>query len=192
MKIKIKINLNFISLSLSTRVEFVVNKEPIGSGGFRQVFEATSQTKGFDTKKWVVKKYLAKTVADIEFLQQTVETHTKKLIQMHNLARNFTARLKQEVEAAGNADKFGTALNYNKAFFGMCGDEIVTVEEFIPRDFEKYIKNTGNVCGDAESDVCQKTKCLVHYTFERSDKQLMLLDIQGCDYTFFDPEVATK
>jgi hypothetical protein len=121
MKIKIKINLNFISLSLSTRVEFVVNKEPIGSGGFRQVFEATSQTKGFDTKKWVVKKYLAKTVADIEFLQQTVETHTKKLIQMHNLARNFTARLKQEVEAAGNADKFGTALNYNKAFLVCVG-----------------------------------------------------------------------
>lgn len=168
-----------------------LKKEPIGTGGFRQAFEATSQTKGFNTKKWVIKKYLTKTVEDIQFLNQTVESHTKKIVQMYNLARNLAARLQQEFAEAGNSDKFGTLLNYNKVFFGKCGYEIVTVEEFIGGKFDKHINNTGNICGDTESDVCQKAECLVHYTFEKSDKQLMLLDIQGCNYTLFDPEVAT-
>ena len=66
------------------------------------------------------------------------------------------------------------------------------MEEFIEGTFEKYINNTGDVCGDFDSDVCNKTECLVHYTFERSDEKLMLLDIQGCGYVLFDPEVATE
>ena len=52
--------------------------------------------------------------------------------------------------------------------------------------------NTGNVCGDEYLDMCQKAQCFVHYTYERSEKQLMVLHIQGCDYTLFDPEVASK
>jgi hypothetical protein len=54
---------------------------------------------------------------------------------MHNLARNFTARLKQEVVKRGKADEFGEVLQYNKVFFGKCGDECVTVEDFIPGTF---------------------------------------------------------
>ena len=61
------------------KVDFLINKEPIGTSGFRQAFEATSQTKGFNTMKWVVKKYLAKTIEDIQILQQAVESHTKKI-----------------------------------------------------------------------------------------------------------------
>lgn len=40
--------------------------------------------------------------------------------------------------------------------------------------------------------MCKKAECFVHYSFVRSDKELMVLDIQGCDYYLFDPEVATK
>ena len=32
----------------------------------------------------------------------------------------------------------------------------------------------------------------MHYSYERSEKQLMVLDIQGCGYTLFDPEVLSK
>ena len=77
--------------SVPDKVEFVIDKDPLGTGGFRQAFKATSQTKGFDHTPWVVKKYLAKTVSDIGILGQTVEQHTKKVVQMHCLARNFTA-----------------------------------------------------------------------------------------------------
>ena len=89
------------------KVDFVIGKDPIGTAGFRQAFKATSQTKGFDKVPWVVKKNLNKTVDDIEYLGRTVEQHTKKAVQMHNLARNFTARLQQEVVKKGKADEFG-------------------------------------------------------------------------------------
>ena len=75
----------------------MIDEDPLGTGGFRQAFKDTSQTKSFDHTSWVVKKYLAKTVSDIEILGQTVEQHTKKVVQMHCLARNFTARMQQEV-----------------------------------------------------------------------------------------------
>ncbi|XP_028396933.1 transient receptor potential cation channel subfamily M member 6-like [Dendronephthya gigantea] len=174
------------------KVDFVIAKDPIGTGGFRQAFKATSQTKGFDKAPWVVKKNLKQTVDDIEYLGQTVEQHTKKTVQMHNLARDFTVRLQQEVVKKGKAGEFGEVLQYNKVFFGKCGDECVTVEDFIPGTFDKHVNNTGHVCGNTETDLCQKAECFAHYSFERSDKQLIVLDIQGCDYMLCDPEVATK
>ena len=113
---------------------------------------------------------------------QTIEQHTKKTVQMHCLARN----------SAGRLEEFGPVLSYNKIYFGKCGDECVTVEEFIPGNFEKYVNNTGEVCGDPESDICKKAECFAHYSFIRSDNELMVLDIQGCDDKLCDPEVATQ
>ena len=66
------------------------------------------------------------------------------------------------------------------------------MEEFIPGDFEKHVNSSRGFCGDAEIDLSQKAECLVHYTYERSDKNLMLLDIQGCGYLLCDPEIASK
>lgn len=184
---------NLAWASTPVKVDFQINEDPLGTGGFRQAFKATSQTKGFDHTTWVVKKYLAKTVSDIEILGQTVEQHTKKVVQMHSLARNFTARLQQEVVMKADlVDKFGPVLEYNKIYFGKCAGECVTIEEFIPGTFDKHINNTGEVCGDEDLDVCQKAQCFVHYTYERSEKQLMVIDIQGCGYTLFDPEVASE
>ena len=50
---------------------------------------------------------LAKTREDVEFLGLTVEQHTQKAVQMHNLARNFAARLNKEVVTSDKAAKFG-------------------------------------------------------------------------------------
>ena len=79
--------------SVPDKVEFVIDEDPLGTGGFRQAFKATSQTKGFDHTSWVVKKYLAKTVSDIEILGQTVEQHTKKFVQMHCLGGDCNRKL---------------------------------------------------------------------------------------------------
>ena len=66
-----------------------------------------------------MKKYLAKTVSDIGILGQTVEQHTKKVVEMHCLARNFTARMQQEVVTKADlVDKFGQVFEYNKIYFG--------------------------------------------------------------------------
>jgi hypothetical protein len=89
------------------KVNFVIDKDPIGTGGCRQAFKATSQTKSFHKAPWLAKTNLAKTLEDVEFLGLTVEQHTQKVVQMHNLARNFAARLNKEVVTSDKAAKFG-------------------------------------------------------------------------------------
>ena len=73
-----------------------MEKEPFGTGGFRQAFKATSNDKEFQGS-WVIKKYLPKSISDIQATGQSIEQQTKKVVQMHYLARNFTARLSQEL-----------------------------------------------------------------------------------------------
>ena len=55
------------------RVDFSINPSPIGTGGFREVFNATSRQECFDASTWVVKKYLPKALEDIELTNQTPE-----------------------------------------------------------------------------------------------------------------------
>lgn len=194
-----KIDIYSFDLNLMTwssnpsAVDFVIEKEPFGVGGFRKAFRATSSTKEFCRSKWVVKRYLTKAIEDISLTSQTVEQHTRKVVQMHYLARNFAARLHQELQTGNSLSRFGEILRYNKIFLGKIGsDEVVTVEEFIDGSFDKYINNTGNICGDADSPICHKAEWLAHYSYERSNKEVMVVDIQGCNNILFDPEIASK
>ena len=89
-------SLIFLSLTLRMtwflvpqQAEFSIQSEPFGSGGFRQAYKASSITRGFEDKTWVVKKYLPQTVENITKANQTVGGHAKQSIQGHFLARNF-------------------------------------------------------------------------------------------------------
>ena len=61
-----------------TTVEFSIESEPFGTGGFRKAFKATSNDRGFQGSTWVVKRYLEKASGDIIAIGQTLEEHTKK------------------------------------------------------------------------------------------------------------------
>ena len=50
---------------------------------------------------------------------------------------------------------------------------------------------TGDCCVDETDVMGQKAKCLTHFSQQKSDKKLMLLDIQGSEYELFDPEIAS-
>ena len=174
-------------------IDFSIHKEPFAAGGFREAYKATSKAKEFETNTWVIKKYLATSVSDIEATGQTLEQHTKKVVQMHYLARNFAARLRQELQSKDNLVLFGETLRYNKIFLGKLDtNEYVTVEEYVEGSFVKHINNNGQICGDTSSPVCNKAECLAHFSFERSNKEIMVVDIQGCDYFLFDPEIASR
>lgn len=113
-------------------------------------------------------------------------------MQMHLLARNFASQLEADVKAKEESDFFGTAFRYRKIFHEETEDKsYVTVEEFILGVFTKYINNTGKTCVDPTSSVAKKAECLTHYTYERSDRKLMLVDIQGSGFDLFDPEIAS-
>ena len=95
-----------------TTVDFSIEPEPFGIGGFRKAFKATSNDRGFNGSTWVVKRYLEKAAVDIIAIGQTLEEHTKKVVQMHCLAQNFAAKLKEELLASDNEILFGETMSY--------------------------------------------------------------------------------
>ena len=46
-------------------------------------------------------------------------------------------------------------LQYGNIFLGKMENEFVTIEEFIPGKFIKYMNNNGAVCGEASDEFCQ-------------------------------------
>lgn len=48
------------------------------------------------------------------------------------------------------------------------------------------------VAPDDVSEISHKAETYVHYTYVKSQQQLMVTDIQGVDYTLRDPEVASS
>ena len=68
--------------------------------------------------------------------------------------------------------------------------ESVTVEEFVDGQFVKYINNDGSICKDDDTPSA-KAQCLAHFSYEKSNDEVMLVDIQGSGYTLYDPEIAS-
>ena len=88
---------------------------------------------------------------------------------------------------------FGECFNYKQIYLGWISSEkiYVTVEQFIPGQFVTYVNNTGNIIpvNDVNSTRGQKAECLVHFSYIKSHKKLMLVDIQGS--SLYDPEIAS-
>ena len=173
------------------QVEFSVSKKPFASGGFRDAYKATSVHQKFASKTWVLKKYLPQTLKTIEDMGQTVESHTKKVVQMHHLAASMAANLSAAVKKIRKEELFGELFRYTDIFMGKIDDDFVTVEEFVTGEFVKYINNTGELCTDPNDEYGKKAECLAHFSFVKSDKKLILLDIQGSGANLYDPEVAS-
>ena len=173
------------------RADFSMAKNPFASGGFREAYKASSNSIRFKGNEWVVKKYLPETLTVIGEINETVESHTKKVVQMHHLARNMTANLQMAVNEAKKEEEFGEMLRYNNIFLGKIDQDFVTVEEFIPGSFVKYINNTGQRCVEAENENGKKAECLSHFSFEKSEKTLMVVDIQGSGCNLYNPEIAS-
>ena len=72
----------------------------------------------------------------------------------------------------------------------------MTIEEFVPGCFKKYVNNDGTCLLQIQSDkedeeIFLRAECLSHFTYDHSGKQLMLFDLQGTGYNLYDPEIAT-
>ena len=75
------------------------------------MFKATSKMQQFHGQQWVVRRYLASTVDIIKQTKQTVEQHTKRVMKMHTLARNFAQKLEQELKQGGDLELYGPTLS---------------------------------------------------------------------------------
>ena len=93
-------------------------KNILQRGVSERLLKLLAATRTLKSHHGVVKRYLEQTVSDIHELGQTVEQQTKKGVQMHYLARNFAAKLREEVIQQDTVEIFGVILKYKKIFFG--------------------------------------------------------------------------
>ena len=72
--------------------------------------------------------------------------------------------------------------------------EFVTVAKFIPDTFQKYINDDGTILNRVETSVdgLKKVEAFAHYTYKKSEGNLMVPDIQGIGNVLCDPEIATE
>ena len=137
-----------------------------------------------------VEKYHSEAVKNIFDTGVGIDEHTKKAVQMHLLARNFASQLTSSL-ASEAAINFGETFRYRNVYCGKTKEgECVTIEKFIDGKFRKYLNNTGLLCGDKADPLCQKAKCLAHFSQEKSKGKILLVDIQGGGFEPYDPEVA--
>ena len=168
-----------------------VEETKFDSGAFRDAFRARCVDKSpYLSGEWVIKKYRDEAITTIkEQLKMSIEDHTRKQVQMHADARNLTARFVTKVPS-----EFGEEFTYGKVFYSELDNCPVTVEEYVPGVFTKYINNDGDIvesCDEDSSEIFQKAECLVHFTYSFSENKLMVLDIQGSGFKLYDPEIVT-
>ena len=91
----------------------------------------------------------------------------------------------------------GECLQFQKIYHGKISnrENHVTIEEYIPGSFVKHLNNNGMICGPSTYVALlqvQKAEYITHYSYENSDKKIMLIDLQGSGCTLLDPEIASK
>lgn len=181
-----------------------IEEEPFSEGGFRTVYKAKAYN---GNQEFVIKRFRKETIDQIDRVntvvlkEESVESLARKAVQMHKLASNLTELFNRHIENIGKKDEFGKSFLYNSIYLGIIKgnekgkeNEVVVVEEFIPGEFTKFINNNGAIVPGTVKDFDRalKAECLCHYTYIRSEKKLILLDIQGAGFTLFDPEIATS
>lgn len=143
--------------------------------------------------EWVVKTYNDDAVKTIqETANDSVENHCRKQVQMHSVAKHIAERFK-----AKTPPEFGECFEYNHCYYTVYNDKPVTIEEYVPGSFYKLINNDGQCINPTDDpcprlkELCCKAECLIHYSYESTNQKLMVLDIQGSDFTLYDPEIST-
>ena len=115
-------------------LDFIIKNESFSSGAFRDAFKDHLYL-----GDWVVKKCKPTSIETItELLKSTSEGHTRKQVQMRAEARNLTTRFSSKVPA-----NFGDSFQCGKVFYSVLDDLPVTVEEFVPGEYRKYVNNNG-------------------------------------------------
>ncbi len=173
--------------------QFTIEALKFSRGGFRSAFKAVSNSDAFRNKVLVVKKFLPETLDLIHSLNETPEIHARKSVQMHILAKSLACQLAIAVEKKATKELFGHCFRYVNAYLGQIQStsEFITIEEFAGDRFTKYVNNSGTLSSQNSIEMQRKAECLVHFTFIKSEKKFLLVDIQGSNYSLTDPEVAT-
>lgn len=170
--------------------KFSMDTKPFAQGSFRNVYRAFGLHKLYG--EYVVKQCREDMAETIINNFNSLEEHARKSVQMHALAHHLALKFAQIIP-----EDFGDSFSYTKLYLGKYQLEnkiiFATVEKFLEGgEFTKMINNDGKIIESAPEDLRQKAETFVHYTYEVSNKDLMVVDIQGMRYKLCDPEISTK
>lgn len=70
-------------------------------------------------------------------------------------------------------------------------EQVITVEPKLDGVFTKYINNDGEIFNVADLNKEDMAEALTHYSYELSNQQLLLVDVQGVGWELTDPEIAS-
>ena len=164
-----------------------MNKKKFAEGRFREAFKTCLNPKF--TRKRVLKFYKQEKAEVIqETLKISVEDHTRKQVQMHAVARHLAAKFGKRLLEAGYEEK----LLYNKVYYTNSSKGPNTMEEYVDGQCCKYINNNGHIvdiCGSSEEikEISKRAEAFCHFTYQISNPQFMMMDIQGSGDHLYDP-----
>ena len=118
---------------------------------------------------------------------ESLDIHTRKSVQMHSLPKYYASLMKKESSAH---EEFGERFRYSKVYLARSKGQLVTLEPYLEGKFVEYINNDGEIIVSG-NEVASKAEAFVHFTYVKSQKAVMVLDIQGTGYNLYDPEVAS-
>ena len=164
-----------------TVIEAYFEKEEahFAEGAFRKAYMAKCSTYPFKNKQWVIKKLSQSTITDLNVFEESSEPLTRKSVQMNILAQYMAKSFQEAAEKANISFHFGETFHYSSVYYGKIGSiESVAIEEFIPGTFVKYINNDGSQGVILLQNECHdKADAFVHYTYEKSQGNLVVHDI---------------
>ena len=123
-------------------IECTVDSEKFSSGGFHDAYHCKLTCKSANqniANHWVIKTYNEKSKEAIGTQFKTsIESHSRKQVQMHEVARHLTKKFK-----AQDPKEMGECFQYNHVYYTTINDQPTTIEEFVPGRFPKLINNDG-------------------------------------------------
>lgn len=103
---------------------------------------------------------------------------------MQSLANNFGEQVAAKVAKDVKSHVYGPTFIDVDAFLGkvQSTDEIITIEQYASGTFRKYVNNNGSLSHNQDIEKQRKAESLTHFPFAKSNRKLLLVDIQGSGY----------
>ena len=163
--------------------------QKVAEGGFRHAFIATLNDKSVHST-WVMKETKEEVISQVTHtVNITLAEHTCKQIHLNAASRSIAMSFRKKAP-----ENCGECFHCKKVFFSRVGDTPVTIEEYNPRMYTKYLSNNGHILEAISEDhrlIVPKAACFVHYSCEATQDKIMDLDVQGVRYALCDPEIAS-
>uniref|UniRef100_T1IL46 Alpha-type protein kinase domain-containing protein n=1 Tax=Strigamia maritima TaxID=126957 RepID=T1IL46_STRMM len=164
----------------------------IGSGSFRDCFEiAISDFGRLPNGRYVIKTWNDKAAETLQNDFEIPKKHedvlqelSRRAVQCQNVACGLATEFKN---AVNDKKEFGTFL---RAYIIEYDNTNCTLEERIDGVYTKYINNN-MILLNAQSEYGPKCSALAHFSYNFSERKLILSDLQGSEEVLTDPEIAS-